>query len=345
MFRNFKTQMIEPIVGFNERQYAQRNRIAQAIEAEEIKFYESKCLCGKDSDNVVCEHDAWGFPLPSVLCDECQLIRAKFVMDDSSVENFYSNGFYGAHQFTTDSDVIVVGQDLDVYYHEEFRKGKMIYEWLNGKLEIDSLDSILDIGCGCGGVLAYFKDIKTKVGCDFNQRHINFGKIKDQRLDLKVGSMDAVGNMKFDLIILSDVLEHVNKPEEFLKKVRKFCHENTYIYINVPGFYGISFYRFGNNIRQFLKIEHFWCFTKFTLENFMNRAGFKMLYGNQFVMGLFQMTKFEMKHEKKISFFQKINIKLFLISGLYRNIFFILDNFKILINKFFGKYAKLPINR
>jgi len=95
------------------------------------------------------------------------------------------------------------------------------------KFFIDNIsenDIVLDVGCG-NGYLAY--DVAKKAekvkGIDINKNNIEFAKKHYKRGNLEFIVGDATKcqfNESFGVIILSNVLEHIENRVEFLKKLR-----------------------------------------------------------------------------------------------------------------------------
>lgn len=96
-------------------------------------------------------------------------------------------------------------------------------------------DIVLDIGCG-NGALTYdiAEKVKKVVGIDINEKYINFAKKKFSRENIVYIVGDALTNLPnnhFDVIILSNVLEHIDNRIELLKSLRKISPK---ILIRVP---------------------------------------------------------------------------------------------------------------
>jgi len=95
--------------------------------------------------------------------------------------------------------------------------------------------SILDIGCGEGllAKLLLKKGVTQKVfGIDTSKKAIELGKdlyensCKTQRMDLKCQSYVSMNKRrKFDYIVCSEVIEHVDNPELFLRKMKNMIRE------------------------------------------------------------------------------------------------------------------------
>lgn len=89
---------------------------------------------------------------------------------------------------------------------------------------IGSSDRVLDIGCGNGSLA---KDVakvaKSVLGVDFDSKLIEKAKRKNSAVNLEYRVADATKDLSsevFDVIIMSNVLEHIDQRVEFLKKIR-----------------------------------------------------------------------------------------------------------------------------
>jgi len=101
--------------------------------------------------------------------------------------------------------------------------------------------TVLDIGCGYGAVA---RSIAEKVkgvvvtGIDNNHERLNQAKLNNnlENLDFIYGDILEIGNeKKYDAIVMSNVLEHIEKRVDFLKKIVKLVSPKT-ILIRVPLF-------------------------------------------------------------------------------------------------------------
>lgn len=100
---------------------------------------------------------------------------------------------------------------------------------------ISSSDSVLDVGCGNGACTnAVSKKAARAVGIDISKKNIRIARKRffNENLEYVVG--DAImynfkGN--FDVIMLSNVLEHIENRLNFLEKIKKLAPK---ILIRVP---------------------------------------------------------------------------------------------------------------
>ncbi len=141
---------------------------------------------------------------------------------------------------------------------------------------------LLDVGCGDGRFLRHAKEQGFEVwGIDFDKK-----SVENVKRNLGIETIFAMSleefyeyakekNLKFDVITFFEVLEHQDKPREFLEMVRGLLKEGGYIAGSVP-----------NRERLFVEIgwkyfhgdhppHHFLRFSKSSLEKALNFSGFK----------------------------------------------------------------------
>ena len=88
---------------------------------------------------------------------------------------------------------------------------------------IDENDVVLDIGCG-NGALSYdiAKKAKKVVGIDLNEKNISFAKERYSKENIEWGdALKDLPDERFDVIIMSNVLEHIENRVEFLGRLRE----------------------------------------------------------------------------------------------------------------------------
>lgn len=129
-------------------------------------------------------------------------------------------------------------------------------------------DIVSDIGCG-NGALTYdvAKKAKKVIGIDLNKNNIAIAKEKYLALNIEyvIGDVTKdLPNKKFDVIILSNVLEHIKNRVEFLKKIKKMAPK---LLIRVPMINRdwITLYKKEIGIEWRLDSTHF---IEYTLESF-----------------------------------------------------------------------------
>ena len=132
-------------------------------------------------------------------------------------------------------------------------------------LKLKDAPKILEIGFGNGAFLGYSANQKFSYeGVESNQKLVNLAKNKGYS---SFGSIDEIdSNIKYDLIVLFDVIEHIHEDEveNFLIKINSQLASNGSIFIRFPN--GSSPLGLGNqhgdvthcNIVTLSKINY-WC--------------------------------------------------------------------------------------
>jgi SAM-dependent methyltransferase len=312
------TYPIAPVIPFSKKQLNHLNYIYEAITNKKLDFIFSKCFCGERKGEVIDNYDCYGLNIPTIICEKCFAIRSKYFLDKPSIKIFYTEGFYYPHPFTSGTSN-KIGMDLDEYYKEEELKGKNILKFIKSHIDINNIENVIEIGCGAGGILINFDKIGKKVyGCDYGANLIKKAKKEIPKGYFKVGDINKFKNVKFDLVILSDVVEHLSNPNEFFQSIETYINYGKHVYINVPSFFGIGLRRWNCNIRQYFKLEHTFCHNLYSLNNLMGLHKYSLVRGDEFCRAIFVKTKkkkfnIDKKMKNKIKIFIFINKIKFLI--------------------------------
>lgn len=187
-----------------------------------------KCiLCNKNNVKIILSEAAIydkfiarEFFVRWVICKNCLLLFRSPQQDIK--ENFEFNLFkYGKDWFVTKKRL--ANQFNYIFSNLEFNN--------NHK-------KVLDIGCGSGMLLEYFKKNNFKVfGIEGDKTAANFTAKIIGKKNVFAGEFNDFYKKKkdnFDLIILSHILEHTANPVDFLKKNIQMLNSGGYIYIEVP---------------------------------------------------------------------------------------------------------------
>jgi ubiquinone/menaquinone biosynthesis C-methylase UbiE len=96
-------------------------------------------------------------------------------------------------------------------------------------LELDGINSVLDIGSGTGDHSILFSQNEKKT------TSIDLGNISTSRYPFtRISFSDFTTNDKFDLVWACHVLEHQLNVNDFLKKAYSLVSDNGYLCVTVP---------------------------------------------------------------------------------------------------------------
>ena len=91
---------------------------------------------------------------------------------------------------------------------------------------------VLELGCGCGELLAALRPAQG-VGLDFSIEAIHRAQSKNPRLLFLIADAHEIPlNIKFDVIILSDLANDLWDVQEVIEQLRPLCHSRTRIVLN-----------------------------------------------------------------------------------------------------------------
>lgn len=155
------------------------------------------------------------------------------------------------------------------------------YVYVIGKKLIKKLNlsSVLDIGCREANKLMnlIYPVCNNVYGIDFEDYFIEQCKRKYKTDNFFVDDVENPKlelNKKFDLIICSDIIEHLIDPDKLLHYIRKYSHENSVIIISTPE----RDLRYGKQCNKPKLKGHIreWNFLEF--KNYIEYQGFEILY-------------------------------------------------------------------
>jgi 2-polyprenyl-3-methyl-5-hydroxy-6-metoxy-1,4-benzoquinol methylase len=159
--------------------------------------------------------------------------------------------------------------------------------------------NILEVGCGRGfylKALSYFDFPKQIVGVDINPDYIEEAKqsVQDTRIKLIQGSIYDLPfkQNSFDLVICSEVLEHLRDDRQALLVLRKLVKPGGYILGSVPNIhYPFLWDPLNWILEKFFKIHipsHIWWLAGIWADH-------SRLYSYQDIKSLFAKTRFSIE--------------------------------------------------
>ena len=153
----------------------------------------------------------------------------------------------------------------------------LFYRFVLAEVKKINPESILDVGCGEGFTLRKIKDLgigKKLEGIEYLDRAIQLGKEQNPDIHIKQGSIYKLPykDNSFDLVICTEVLEHLEEPEKALQELIRVSRKNLLLTVpNEPFFMLAQFLRGKNWSRWGNDIEHINHWSALGFRQFINK--------------------------------------------------------------------------
>ena len=139
--------------------------------------------------------------------------------------------------------------------------------------------SICEVGCGAGGVLAECRrafpeadlfgyDIAPDAG-RFWTRHVWAD------ISFEAGDFFELNQRHYDALLLLDVIEHVEHPFDFLRRLRKYAY--TFVFHIPLDLSAVNILRESSLLRARIKVGHIHYFTKHLALDLVKDCGYQVL--------------------------------------------------------------------
>ena len=234
-------------------------------------FNERFCsLCNNNKFKKIADYDRYCIKYYTGICKNCGLMQQYKYPNQNFIDKFYRSYYNDLYGFFKNPKERFDSQFISASY-----KFKLINDLFPEKINC----KLLEIGCGAGGILSYFRSKGFDCyGMDYQNEHLTYAEKN------KIKTYDNLNkiNGKFDIIILSHVIEHMTSFKEIFAKCKLLLNKNGIIYIEVPSVESIS-YHYDYTLLNFLHIGHVTHFTKKTFTNFLKLYGFKINYINNMI--------------------------------------------------------------
>ena len=185
--------------------------------------------------------------------------------------------------------------------------------------------SILDFGSGSGvnlDMLSQFGFVNIYEPHSDTKKYLKL-KYKDKK---KFKILSKIKKQKFDLVILADVLEHVKKDKEVIKKLNNNLKKSGHILITVPAYqflFSLKDVTLGH-FRRYNKVQILRLFKRFEIIK-LTYFNFFLFIPISFIIIFFKIFKINFINKVEKAPNQYINKILFYIFLIERKIIKILD--------------------
>ncbi len=198
---------------------------------------------------------------------------------NEEIARFYADEFYSSeYPRLNDSSLEVQERDKDFY--DAFRRDLCDRIEALRRRPLSDL-SVLDIGCGWGETLSYFKDRGMDCyGFDPAPEAIEYGRGKG--LSVKCAGMDDLNvfGRRFDVVLMQNVLEHLAHPDQVMDVIRdQLLLPGGVLIIDVPN----EFNSFQLSGRETHALDQWWVCPPNHLNYFTHRSLQKLVEGKGFL--------------------------------------------------------------
>ena len=259
--------MIQKKYFFNNRQLEIVKILNNQINNKNILVDRNCALCNKNNFEKLSNLDRYGITYYSGICKNCGLVQQYSYPNEEFINLFYEQYY---------NDLYAFFDSPGARFKSQYNSAEYKYQNILNYFKNNIPKRVLEIGCGTGGILSFFKSKNFDCyGVDYENDHLDYAR-KNQ---INVSSSLEDIHEEFDIIVLSHVLEHLISFDDILYKCKKLLSKEGIIYVEVPSIESITKH-YDYNILNFMHIAHVTHFTKNTFINFINLKGFEIKYIN-----------------------------------------------------------------
>ncbi len=226
------------------------------------------CIICSSKDHREISTQGRGIKIRTVICTTCGLVFTNPRLDYEENSLFYK----------TFHKILYHGfpKPTEQYFENQRHKGRSIQKYFaEHEYSLNPALSVLDVGCGAGGILDCFRSLgyKDLKGLEPSEEYVKFGQ--NEGLDIECGELETFDCKRpFDVIIMRDVVEHLLRPDKALQKIRRMCHRDTLVFIETNNVYK-SLHPTELYSYQF-HLAHPYIFSPTSLRNLLKKSGFGM---------------------------------------------------------------------
>ena len=246
--------------------------MSDSLNSEVMEFVNCN-LCG--SNSVINFMKVNGFNI--VKCKKCGLAYVNPRLKEKKLHEIYNKEYF-ENPALTGSNASFCG------YGEYLEEKANIQATFSKRLKtIDKFSEkgrLLDIGCAFG----FFLELAKEDGWDAKGLEISNHAYKYAKGKLKLHvinqTLEKAGfkSNSFDVVVLFDVIEHLQDPKSSLKEVRRILKPNGLLVITTPDIGSITAKVLWKNWEEVKRVrEHIYFFSKDTLKKLLKSLNFKIL--------------------------------------------------------------------
>lgn len=207
-------------------------------------------------------------------CERCNAVFATYNPEDSFMSRIYPENYYSFHDSQRDSRLVQSAR----YFLALFR-----YRTVLSRMTTRT-PRILDIGCGDGALLRFFKRRLRHAritGLDSSVKAVQVcieSGVPARVVDIETAdAFDA--ESRYDLIVMNQVLEHLRDPRAVLNRIRELLDVGGLLSLETPAHGSIDHRVFKRRYWAGYHIpRHFWIFDETSLRELLELCGLSVVH-------------------------------------------------------------------
>jgi 2-polyprenyl-3-methyl-5-hydroxy-6-metoxy-1,4-benzoquinol methylase len=203
-------------------------------------------------------------------CRQCSTEFLFPQLDDEALQQLYSESYYAAWGLKGDAE------------NEATRQMKMATFGLRLNLldRLGKQDRLLDVGCATGYLLEAARDRGwAPYGVEYAAWSAAIAQKKFGSAAIFNGTLEQCSFPEnfFDAIVMSDLIEHVRRPQETLFKARTLLKDEGLLLIVTPDTAAVSHHLMGKRWTHY-KPEHFFYFNHRSFQYLADKCGWEIVH-------------------------------------------------------------------
>ena len=179
--------------------------------------------------------------------------------------------YWGDEAIVNDPD----GNVRNLLSKDEIDKRVQNYEYIIKFVRDLSPESVLDLGCGLGDMLLNLDGVKFRTGVDSDVKLAQKRSNKISWIESDVEFFENVSN--YEVIICHHVIEHLNDPINFVKRIYLAMKKNSVLIVGTPDFDCGAARLFDKNFRMLDDPTHQSLFSLDSLTRLLRDTGFILI--------------------------------------------------------------------
>ena len=261
-----------------------RERVLKAMTGQEYAIDSlTACICDSTSFVPIASRDRHALPVSTAICTSCGLLVQTPRFTAASLETFYNSDYRALYSSPANDTP-------EKLFAAQMEHGVIVYARLAEVVHDFSPGSVLDVGCGAGGVLQKFKEHGWQVmGSEIDSELAAYANGRGIPVIPHPITGTAFDSQRFSLVIITDALEHVRDPLVLLSKAHRLLEPGGHVYVKVPGLRHMAERPYPELIRE-LQLAHLYYWDLLLLQYLFAKAGFTMVAGTDEIKAVFKKS-------------------------------------------------------